>query len=229
MVVIEVRAHDIVPIGCVIYQHQVFSGAAPFADSTPASVTTKVLLGERPERPKDPTLTDELWDLVRQCLEQDPRRRPEITGVISDLERALAVRRDSTDVEEVHATTLENTRQREPSYRASSFIAPFQAILTGLEGTRSWILTCQLWQRCKLKRASPESEHTSDTTCGVEPNQPRHSLRGIELGNLDALTSVRLTSSSSHSLLRRVGFWILSCGVLCAHDRDDYLGGSWEK
>jgi len=54
----------------------------------------KVLKGGRPERPENPMFTDGLWDMIQCCLEEDPRRRPEITEVTCYLRRVLAVRQD---------------------------------------------------------------------------------------------------------------------------------------
>lgn len=115
------------PLATSLIKYKAFSGRAPFADSTPVTVAVKVLSGQRPERPKDPVLTNELWDLTRRCFDQDPRRRPEITVVVRDLQEALAVRQyrtDATDVARVDGTTFGDTPQRKSSFRTPSFIAP---------------------------------------------------------------------------------------------------------
>ena len=120
-----------------------------------------VLMGERPERPKDPILTNKLWNLTQRCVDQDPRRRPEIAEVVRDLQEALVTRKGRTDtvgVARVDATTL-----TESSFRTSSF-TPSEATLTGLIGTRCLILVRRLWRRFKLKKYLPESEPVSDRT-----------------------------------------------------------------
>ena len=74
-------------------------------------------------------LTDPLWDLTYRCLEQDPRRRPEITEVARDLHRTLVAREDLADVTDTWGaddTTLGSVQERKSSCRASSLIAPFQ-------------------------------------------------------------------------------------------------------
>ena len=74
-------------------------------------------------------LTDPLWDLTYCCMEQDPRRRPEITKVARDLQGTLVAREDLADVTDTWGaddTTLGSVREREPSCRASSLVALFQ-------------------------------------------------------------------------------------------------------
>lgn len=52
-------------------------------------MVAKVLSGERPERPKHPLLTDDLWGLTQKCWLRDPRQRPEIGDVVHCLRSAL--------------------------------------------------------------------------------------------------------------------------------------------
>lgn len=72
-------------IGHLIYQYKVLAGVFPFADSPPTTVAVDVLSGKRPERPSHPSLTDELWNLIQRCWEQDPQRRPGISDVARHL------------------------------------------------------------------------------------------------------------------------------------------------
>lgn len=99
-------SHEVVFINNVIHQAKVFSGATPFTHCTPTSVMAKVLLGERPDRPNHPSLTDEIWELTLQCLDENPRRRPEIMDVVRCLRRALAVRQDPTYVTNAKTSTV---------------------------------------------------------------------------------------------------------------------------
>jgi len=39
------------------------------------------MAGERPPRPTHPTLTDELWELIQRCWDQEPQSRPKILEV----------------------------------------------------------------------------------------------------------------------------------------------------
>jgi len=82
MVVIEVGTRDLILIECAAHRHKVFTGNFPFHNRTPTAVGVDVLSGNRPERPTDPKLTDDLWDLTEQCWDQDPQERPEITEVV---------------------------------------------------------------------------------------------------------------------------------------------------
>jgi len=165
---------DIYSFGMVVIE--VTSGSAPFADSSPTSVVAKVMMGERPERPMDPILTDGLWGLIQRCLEENPLRRPEIAEVIYHLRKASASLQDHADGSGV-VTVLGNAREREVLYQA----------------TRCSIPGYRLWERCKLKRSLPENGSTSDsaysmksretnmceglarTTMGKHPKQPVHS------------------------------------------------------
>ena len=195
-----------IPIGCITHRYKVFSGGVPFADNTPLSVVATVLLGERPERPKDPILTNELWALTQRCLDQDPQRRPEITEVVCDLQEALVTRQDRTNVAEVARvddTTSGSSKQWEPPRRTPSFIAPFEVKLIGLKGSRYWILLRRFWRRLMPKKSSPESEPASGRT---------YSFR-----------------SSSRGLLGRASRQLLTCGSPPVQDRYSYSDSSLEK
>jgi len=84
------KASDVYSFAMVVVE--TFTGRAPFYDSTPITVVVDVLSGCRPERPADPNLTDCLWNLIKQCWNRDPQRRPRITEVVLLLQTALASR-----------------------------------------------------------------------------------------------------------------------------------------
>ena len=195
-----------IPIGGITNKYKVFSGGVPFADSTPMSVAATVLLGDRPGRPKDPILTNRLWVLTQRCLAQDPRQRPEIMEVVCDLREASVIRQDCTnaaDVARVDDTTSGSTKQREPPRRTPSFITPFEVTLTGLKGSRYWILLRRFWRRLMPKKSSPESKPASGRT---------HSFR-----------------SSSRDLLGRASCQLLTCGSPPVQDHYDHSDSSLEK
>jgi len=103
--------------------HKMFTGKVPFHNRIAATVVVDVLSGVRPGRPTDPRLTDDLWDLTRCCWNNDPRRRPEISGVVLRL-RALFAHA------ELDGTTLGGVRQEEISSSEFSFIPSSKAVLS---------------------------------------------------------------------------------------------------
>jgi len=76
----------------------------------------EVLSGNRPERPSDPNLTDDLWDLTEHCWDQDPHRRPEVSEVV------LRLRGPFTHVE-MDGTTLGSIRGDEVSSGEFYFVS----------------------------------------------------------------------------------------------------------
>lgn len=49
----------------------------------------KIIKGERPPRPIDANLTDDVWELMKMCWDQDPKSRPEMRRVLQDLASGL--------------------------------------------------------------------------------------------------------------------------------------------
>lgn len=183
-------------------------------------MTTKVLSGERPERPRDPTLTDGLWDMTQRCLDQDPRRRPEITEVVCELSRLLVTRQDHTDAADITRAgdiALGGTKQWEPPYHVSSTAIPFQDTPAGSKGTRSPIFAWRLRRRHKLK-TSIESLPASDRVCDIKSEESSHRLRRIKLGDLTVPMGVQFTPSDFRGSLRRAGLWLLTCGASFAQN-----------
>jgi len=103
--------------------YKVFAGKVPFHNSIPATVVVDVLSGNRPDRPTDPGLNDDLWDLTVYCWDHDPRRRPDISEVVQHL-RTLSARA------ELDGTTLGSTRQEEIASGEFSFIPSSNATLS---------------------------------------------------------------------------------------------------
>jgi len=96
MVVIEVFISNITLLGRITYRYKAFTGRAPFYDSTPTSAAVRVLSGSRPERPAHPSVTDDLWNIVKHCWNREPERRPGISQVVLCLQ-ATSLRRGSAD------------------------------------------------------------------------------------------------------------------------------------
>lgn len=86
-----------------------FTGKAPFYGVAPTAVAVGVLAGRRPPRPAHRCLTNNLWELVERCWNQDPRDRPDISDVILDL-RTPTLQHNRTPVPD--DTTLPSSRQR---------------------------------------------------------------------------------------------------------------------
>jgi serine/threonine protein kinase len=153
------KSRDIGLTNNLINQYQVFSEAAPFTDSTPTSVVAKVLLGARPERPNNPMMTDELWDLTRRCLEEDPRRRPEIVDVVSYLRAAMVTQKGRVCVADVKMDDMTGGRPG-PWGLLSPFVASSEA--KSMKGTRYSGYFYLLWRPFKPRKSSPQSGHPSD-------------------------------------------------------------------
>lgn len=128
MVVVEVRIHNLIPLECTTYRHKIFTGRAPFHDSTPTTVAVDVLSGNRPERPTHPSLTDDLWDLTERCWNKNPRWRPDISEVVLRLRTTFAPQcgNNTTPVD----ATLEGVRQRELPSGEFSSIPPDKSIFS---------------------------------------------------------------------------------------------------
>ena len=185
-------------------------------------MTVTVLFGERPERPKDPILTDELWGLTRRCLEHNPRQRPEITEVAYKFQEALVVRKDHENVADVAQTdnmTSGCIQQWDPSYRGPSSIASLEVTPTGLGALCCSMLPYRFWRRWKPTEFFLESETTSDRASSVRSKGSGHSFRTIrQLGELCMSVGVQSTPYASRNLLGLVCSWLLNRGAPSTQD-----------
>ena len=136
------------------------------------------MMGERPERPKDKTLTDELWNLTQRCLEENPQRRPEITEVVSYL-RILTGWQDCADVSIVD----DMAQERELLYCTSSLTSSFGVTPIGLQDCS--VHGYKLGQCCELERAPSEYGPASDSTHSLKPNECWYGARRVEIGGSD--------------------------------------------
>lgn len=89
MIIVEVPVSPFVLSNVPTNGPKMFTGRPPFYDSTPTTVIIDVLSGCRPERPTDPNLTDDLWNITNQCWNHDARRRPRIAEVVVQLRTAF--------------------------------------------------------------------------------------------------------------------------------------------
>ena len=107
--------------------HKVFTGKVPFHNSISATVIVDVLSGDRPGRPIDPRLTDDLWDLTEHCWNHNPQWRPDISEVV------LRLRTLFTDAEP-DGTTLGSVRPEGVS--SAGGFPPARRCSVRLEGSR---------------------------------------------------------------------------------------------
>jgi len=84
-----VRAAQQPPVNQIFVSVKVFTGRNPFEGCHPITTTVKIIGGERPPRPDDPTLTDDVWALVGRCWAQEPQSRPKMGRVLQDLASSL--------------------------------------------------------------------------------------------------------------------------------------------
>ena len=86
MVMVEVCCNS--GTGCLPYAnsllttpwHKTFSGTVPFNDHNSPAAMTAIMRGKRPAKPTH--LTDDLWELVNRCWDQDRHNRPRMSEVL---------------------------------------------------------------------------------------------------------------------------------------------------
>ena len=68
---------------------KIFTSEDPFHDVPPYTAITMISSGRRPQRPAEPPLTEDIWELMHQCWRQDPKSRPEMSTVLQELASCL--------------------------------------------------------------------------------------------------------------------------------------------
>lgn len=61
---------------------KIFTGAVPFGSCPLLTSVMHILQGKRPPRPTNLILTDDLWALMQRCWDQQPKSRPQMSGVL---------------------------------------------------------------------------------------------------------------------------------------------------
>jgi len=201
------KESDVYAFGMLVVE--VFSGAAPFADCTPTSATTRVLSGERPQRPKDPGLTNQIWDMATRCLERNPRRRPDITEIVCGLQNALAVRQ----LDHVDLAGISNT----------GHLGDKQLLHRALIHVR------RLLGHRKPKKTNPESWPASHEACDIKPSESGKIHHLVRLEGLGAPGAVQSRSSHSRCVLRRAAWWLLNRNASSTQDHRNRPDSSGEK
>jgi serine/threonine protein kinase len=120
---------DIYALGMVVYE--VLSGRVPFAAYRDPEVVSKVLDGKRPERPRGDAgkpFTDDIWEVLECCWEQQPKDRPSVQCVLEVLDGGLSTSRPPSDTDEEAETdtddenTVVNKEKSEPSTESRSCV-----------------------------------------------------------------------------------------------------------
>ncbi|KAJ6482843.1 kinase-like domain-containing protein [Mycena vitilis] len=77
-------ASDVYAFGCVCFE--LYTGQAPFSESSQPAALLRVVNGERPQRPSSsPAMWDSLWQHVNEYWAQDPTTRPATEAVVEDM------------------------------------------------------------------------------------------------------------------------------------------------
>ena len=175
----------------------------------------KVLSGERPERPKDPNVTDGLWALTRQCWEEDPRRRPEITEVAYYMRKAMAVQQDNAcrTGPEMDDATVGCGYPWGPPRSTFLSITPSRAAFTRLKDEAYSGFSSRFLWHSKLETIVPESISTSSRACGIKDK--RYCLGSMRPGwsGTGACEGAQHTPSGSRKLFRKTRTFLLSCSM----------------
>jgi len=197
--------------------HKVFTGEVPFHNSISATVVMDVLSGNRPDRPTDLNLSDDLWDLTEQCWNHDPRRRPEISEVVPRL-RTLS---SHTDLD---GTTLGSVGQEEISGKFS-FTSSSNAIYSvRLEGScyqpsRLTVASYKLQRFWKLAKSSLVSR----------PAPSKGSTHGVESEAGGGSVDTAHSRFSAASLPGRTGGWFSKYEAHPTYNRYDRPDSSLRK
>ncbi|KAF9789636.1 kinase-like domain-containing protein [Thelephora terrestris] len=77
------READVFAFGMIVIE--VFTGSHPFSEFTALVAVSKIIAGERPDRPQEPGLTDIIWDMTLRSWTQDPAHRPTMASVVGIL------------------------------------------------------------------------------------------------------------------------------------------------
>ncbi|KAF9785465.1 kinase-like domain-containing protein [Thelephora terrestris] len=74
------READVYSFGMVVVE--VFTGKSPFSEFNHMVTVSKIISGERPDRPREPSLTDSVWEVTLACWQQVPACRPAMAEVV---------------------------------------------------------------------------------------------------------------------------------------------------
>lgn len=172
----------------------------------------RVLSGQRPDRPKNPNLTDGLWELTERCWEGDPLRRPESSEIVSQLRRAAISQPD-------HENTVDGGKP------AGSIVRMVSRRLRGVPSA----ITCRLRRSRFGDRHHASSRPVSGVFRRIESGGSETSLHGMKYRELDRPVSAQVTPSGLCGLLRRPAFWNSRGETTPARSWNDHRGNLSDK
>ena len=101
--VLESKAADVFAYGMLALE--VFTGKVPFDGERDEAVVLRISRGGRPVMPPNAGavgLTDEIWNFLESCWQQNPKKRPTMREVVEKWQRFIG----SDDFPECVQTTL---------------------------------------------------------------------------------------------------------------------------
>lgn len=69
---------------------QLFAGHVPFRGTHQLGAIYSLATGDRPPRPDHPELSDDIWNLIRRCWNDNPSNRPPIETVLATLQEQVS-------------------------------------------------------------------------------------------------------------------------------------------
>lgn len=99
IVVVESKPGDVFAFAMLAVE--AFTGKTPFEELRNEAVVPWILEGGRPKIPKNPRavgLTDEVWELLESCWQQNPKKRPTIEGVARRWKKFVGHNNDGDDM-----------------------------------------------------------------------------------------------------------------------------------
>ena len=163
---------------------QAFTGRPPFGELTAPVITSQIMDGKRPARPREAqglSLTDSVWDMTVRCWDQDPAQRLMTTEVVQLLREwpvsslpPRNYRRDVAPAATVFLLCRLKSRISQPSFSSTGFypsvkprmffrsVAPTSSSLWSQMATRSgdkgWLLVTTLQGRRLPERVAGNQE-----------------------------------------------------------------------
>lgn len=77
------------PTDLTVTSTKVFAGEIPFEKYPNFTTVIKITDGDRPGRPANPLLTDDVWELMQKCWGKRAHLRPEMSKVLTELTPSL--------------------------------------------------------------------------------------------------------------------------------------------